>query len=269
MRRSAASKPVAPEAVTTTHAPLRPRNDPAQYDDLASEWWAPRGAFAMLRWIAAARARLIPPAAPAGTRAGPKGEAGRKGALLLDVACGGGLLAPYVDGRGYLHVGVDLSPTATRVAREHGVHAVVQGDACRLPFPDASADVVVAGEILEHVADLPRAVAECCRVLRPGGTLVLDTIADTWLARLLVVTVAERIPGGAPRHIHDPALFVNRRALLAECAAHGVRLRMTGLRPSLVQLVEWLVRRREEVDMVPTRPTAVLFQAVGTKDSSQ
>lgn len=232
---------------------LRPRNDPAQYDDLAGEWWRPRGAFAMLHWIAAARSALVPPAE-------------RRGAVLLDVACGGGLLAPHVDHLGYAHVGVDLSPAATRIAREHGLAAVVRGDVNRLPFADGSADVVVAGEILEHVPDLDRAVAECCRVLRPGGTLVLDTVAATWLARLLVVTVAERVPGAAPRHIHDPALFVDRRALVRECTRHGVRLRMNGLRPSIVALVAWLVRRRREVAMVPTRSTAVLFQGVGVKD---
>lgn len=263
-------------------APLRPRNDPAQYDDLADQWWEPRGPFAMLHWIAAARARLVPPARPDADSSSSPAQRARP-PVLLDVACGGGLLARplarlgrlrhgdgvrHGDRLGYVYIGVDLSPTATRVARAHGVDAVVRGDACRLPFADASADVVVAGEILEHVADLPRAVAECCRVLRPGGTLVLDTVADTWLARLLVVTVAERIPGAAPRHIHDPALFVDRSALVAECAAHGVRLRLTGLRPSLVQLAEWLARRREEeVEMVPTRPTAVLFQGVGVKDT--
>ncbi|MQA83805.1 MAG: methyltransferase domain-containing protein [Streptosporangiales bacterium] len=245
----------APEARTKTGAPLRPRNHPAQYDDLADQWWKPRGAFAMLHWIAAARARLVPPPS--------RGEA-----VLLDVACGGGLLAPHLDGLGYVHIGVDLSPTAATVAHAHGVDAVVRGDACRLPFADASVDVVVAGEILEHVPDRPLAVAECCRVLRPGGTLVLDTVADTWLARLLVVTVAERIPGAAPRHIHDPALFVDRRALLVECASHGVRLRLNGLRPSLVQLLGWLARRRGEVDMVPGGPTTVLFQGVGVKVGS-
>src|SRR3954469_13956066 len=138
--------------------PARARNDVEQYDDLVGEWWAPRGGFAMLHWIAAARARLVPPAA-------------RAGAVLLDVACGGGLLAPHLAGLGYRHVGVDLSPTAAPIAREHGV-VVVRGDALALPFPDEAFDAVVAGEVLEHVGDHERAVAEAIRVLRPSGTLV-------------------------------------------------------------------------------------------------
>jgi 2-polyprenyl-6-hydroxyphenyl methylase / 3-demethylubiquinone-9 3-methyltransferase len=234
-----------------TPAP-RPRNDPAQYDDLAGQWWDPHGTFAMLHWIAAARAALVPPA-------------GRPDAVLVDVGCGGGLLAPHLAGLGYRHVGVDLTRSALVQAARHGVTAV-QGDAGLLPLADGCADVVCAGEILEHVRDLRAAVGEACRVLRPGGVLVIDTIAATRLARLLVVTVAERIPGAAPPGIHDPALFVDRRALVAECARHGVRLRLTGLRPAAWSVLGWLRGRRPTARMVRTRPTAVLFQGRGVKD---
>lgn len=228
----------------------RARNDPRQYDDLAGAWWDPRGPFAMLHAIAAARATLIP-------------AARRPGAVLADLGCGAGLLAPHVDG--YRHIGLDVTDSALRQARDHGV-LPVRADVLQLPLPGGVADVVVAGEILEHVTDLPQAVAEACRILRPGGTLVLDTLADTALARLLAVTVAERIPGGAPKGIHDPALFVDREVLLAECARHGVRLALSGLRPSVRGLVWWFARRRDRVGMVRTRSTAVLFQGYGVKE---
>ncbi len=110
------------------------RNDLAQYDDLAGEWWRPDGAFAMLHWIAAARARLVPPAT-------------RPGAVLVDLGCGAGLLAPHVAGKGYRHVGVDLVVSALEQAAAHGV-APVQADLGRLPLPDGVADVVSAGEVL-------------------------------------------------------------------------------------------------------------------------
>ncbi|MFL6240877.1 MAG: methyltransferase domain-containing protein [Actinomycetes bacterium] len=231
----------------------RPRNDVRQYDDLVDQWWAPRGGFAMLHWIAAARARLIP-------------AAGRAGALLLDVACGGGLLAPHVAERGYRHVGVDLSPTATRVARDHGVEAV-RGDALRLPFDDAAFDVVVAGEVLEHVSDHERAVSEACRVLRAGGTLVIDTIAATWWGRFLSVTVGEHIPAGPPRRLHDPALFVDRERLRDAAARNGVPLRLNGLRLHPVDYLGWLLHRRDSVRMVSGRSTSALFQATGVKEA--
>lgn len=229
----------------------RPPNDPGQYDELAWSWWEPHGPLAMLGWIAQARANLLP-------------VASRPGAVLVDLGCGGGLLAPYARRLGYCHVGVDLSASALRVAWAHGVQ-VVRGDVTRLPFGDEVADAVSAGEILEHVADLPGAVGEACRILRPGGTLVLDTIAATRLARLVAVTIGERIPGGAPRGIHDPALFVDRDLLRRECARGGVALTLRGLRPSVPGMLRWLARREPRVRMIPTGSTSVLFQGYGVK----
>jgi 2-polyprenyl-6-hydroxyphenyl methylase/3-demethylubiquinone-9 3-methyltransferase len=231
--------------------PVRPRNDVRQYDDLAGEWWRPGGAFAMLHWLAAARAALIP-------------LARREGAVLVDVGCGAGLLAPHLAGKGYRHVGVDLRSSALVQAAAHGVR-VACGDATALPLPDRCADVVCAGELFEHVPDLPAAVREACRVLRPGGVLVADTLNATWAARFLVVTVGERIPGGAPARIHDPALFVPPARLVAECASHGVALQIRGIRPAAARMLRWLVTRRGEVPMVPTRSAAVLYQAWGVR----
>jgi len=127
--------------------------------------------------------------------------------------------------------------------------------------------VVSAGEILEHVTDLPGTVAEICRVLRPGGRLVLDTIADTRIAAFVTVTIGERVPGGAPKGIHDPALFVNRKQLVAEAALHGVALQLRGLRPSFVGMMAWALRQADAVRLVPTRSTAVLCQSYGIKEA--
>jgi 2-polyprenyl-6-hydroxyphenyl methylase/3-demethylubiquinone-9 3-methyltransferase len=234
--------------------PTRPRNDVRQYDDLADEWWRPEGRFAMLSWIAAARGRLVPPAS-------------RPGAVLVDLGCGGGLLAPHVAGKGYRQVGVDLVRSALELAGCHGI-APVQANVLRLPLADGCADVVSAGELLEHVPDWRATVAEVCRILRPGGTVVIDTLADTALCRFLAITVAERVPGGAPRGIHDPDLFVDPKELVAEFARHGVALRVRGLRPQLRGLLRWLVTRRGAAPMVPTWSASVLFQATGTKQEA-
>ncbi|MBL7498804.1 methyltransferase domain-containing protein [Frankia sp. CNm7] len=234
--------------------PRRDRNDPAQYDDLADEWWPTHGRFAALRWLAAARATLLPsPPAP--------------GAPLLDVACGAGLLRPHLTGRlaGWRHVGVDLSASAVAQARAHGVTAV-RGDALRLPFRDASVSCVVAGEILEHLDDLDTACAELARVLTPGGTLVLDTLADTLLCRVVLVRIAERLPGGPPPRIHDPKLFVGPGRLAELLARHGVHLTLLrGLRPSLLDYPRWLAGRLDQVRMLPTRSTSCVYQARGEK----
>ncbi|MGH3663552.1 MAG: methyltransferase domain-containing protein [Micromonosporaceae bacterium] len=230
------------------------RNDLRQYDELVDQWARPDGAFAMLHWLATARAALVPPAP-------------RPDALLVDLGCGGGLLAPRLVGKGYRHVGVDLVTSALVQARKAGA-TPVRADVAAVPLRDGCADVVCAGELLEHVTDPRRVLSEACRLLRPGGRLVLDTIAATALARLIAVTIGERIPGGAPKGIHDPALFVPPSLVVDECARHGVRVAVHGVRPHLRQFTRWLLTRRGEVAMIPTWPTAVLYQAYGVKQGA-
>lgn len=231
-------------------APRRPRNDLAQYDDLAAEWWKPGGAFAALHWLAAARARLIPPAPSDGAR-------------LVDLGCGGGVLAPHVP-VGYEHHGIDVNPSALAQAENRGVRTV-RADVTAVPLPDAFADVVVAGELLEHVPDVEGVVAEIVRLLRPGGTAVIDTIADTRWARLSLITVAERLPGGPPPRIHDPGLFVSPTRLRRAFASHGVTIYLTGLRVAPFDYLRFLRDRSRTVRMVPTASLAGVYQGWGVK----
>jgi 2-polyprenyl-6-hydroxyphenyl methylase/3-demethylubiquinone-9 3-methyltransferase len=238
----------------TVIAPKRPANDVAQYDDLAGEWWRPGGLFAMLRWIAEARARLVPPAA-------------RTGAVLVDLGCGGGLMAPHLAGMGYRHVGVDLTLSALEQAAAHGV-AAVRADANALPLVPGCADVVTVGELLEHVADPRGVLAEAIRLLRPGGLLVLDTVNKTLLARIIAVEIGERLRGVAPAGIHDPNLFVPPRVVIDECAKHGIDVKIRGLRPRVGQLVRFLATGRGEVAMVPAWSNAVLYQGIGRAPTS-
>jgi 2-polyprenyl-6-hydroxyphenyl methylase/3-demethylubiquinone-9 3-methyltransferase len=226
------------------------RNDPRQYDDLAAEWWRPGGDFELLHWLAAARAALVPPAV-------------RKGALLIDAGCGGGLLAPHLAGKGYRHVGVDLRVSGLATAAVHGVEPVC-GDVTALPFTTGAADVVAAGEILEHVTDLAATVAEVCRVLRPGGLVVLDTVNATAVSRFITVTAGEWL-GVAPAGLHDPALFVAPKRLTAEFERHGVRLHLRGVRPTATGLLRWLLLKQTGGRIVGAPSTAVLYQGKGVK----
>jgi 2-polyprenyl-6-hydroxyphenyl methylase/3-demethylubiquinone-9 3-methyltransferase len=229
----------------------RRRNDPAQYDQLADEWWRTDGEFAALHWLAASRAEHIPPAP-------------RAGAVLVDLACGGGLMAPYVARLGYLHVGVDIGRLGLVLARSHGVRAV-RGSVLATPLADGCADVVLAGEILEHVEDDVGVLAECARLLRPGGTLVLDALAAGRLSTIVNVHLLERLPGGPPKGLHDPALFVDRQRLLAAADLLGLDLELVGLRPSMRDAIAWRLGRREIVRMKPIRSTAVVFAGYGRR----
>lgn len=192
--------------------------DLRRYDDLAGGWWRWDGAFAVLRWLAQARGALIP------SRSRPEGQ-------FLDLGCGGGLLALYVSG--CRHVGVDLSALALEIAAHHGARPVY-ADVIELPFEDGSFDVVVAGD--------PRARRESEADGRgggagaaAGGTLVFDTINSTLLARILLVTIGERMPGGSPPGCHDARLFVSADWLRRLFETKGIALRMWGLRPKMRQ----------------------------------
>jgi 2-polyprenyl-6-hydroxyphenyl methylase/3-demethylubiquinone-9 3-methyltransferase len=232
-------------------AGVRRRNDPAQYDELADEWWRPDGEFAALHWLAASRAEHVPPAP-------------HPGAVLVDLACGGGLMGPHVARLGYRHVGIDIGLRSLELAREHGV-TPVRGSVLAVPLADGCADVVLAGEILEHVEDDVAVLAECARLLRPGGTLVLDALAAGRLSVLINVHLLERLPGGPPPGLHDPALFVDRGRLLAAADRLGLDLELVGLRPSMREAIAWKLGRRTTVRMKPIRSTAVVFAGYGRK----
>lgn len=235
---------------------VRPRNDLAQYDDLAASWDDPFGPLAALHGLAAERATLVPVAPAGGT--------------LVDLGCGGGLLAPHV--RGYRHLGVDLNEQALAIAAAKGVEPV-RADVTAVPLPDGAADVVVAGELLEHVEDLDGCVRECARLLRPGGTFVWDTLAAGPFARVALVHVAERLPGGPPPQIHDPRLLVDPRRLRALLDRHGIEVtEMHGLRPALRSYARWLRARAGDRDpaaapfgFVRTRSLAGVYAGTGTR----
>jgi 2-polyprenyl-6-hydroxyphenyl methylase/3-demethylubiquinone-9 3-methyltransferase len=234
-----------------------------EYDDWSALWWQRRGPFASLRWIARSRADHIPPAS-------------RPGAVLLDLACGGGLLHPYLAGKGYRHVGVDVSTRSAEVARRHGVDEVIISDIARVDLPDGFADVVVAGHCLEHVDRPLTVVAECCRLLRPGGTLLIDTIADTFLARLSTIILGEHLPvsWAAPKGTHDHRYFVNPTALVNACVANGVPVTAFGIMPDTRDLIAFALGRdyrkgrNGDVRMRRVKSTNMLYGVVGVKPTA-
>ena len=96
--------------------------------------------------------------------------------------------------------------------------------------------------------------------------VVLDTVNDTALSRLITVTLGERL-GIAPAGLHDPRLFVRPRKLVTEFARHGVTLTTGGIRPSLTGLFRWLALKRTPSGgrILPTFSSAVLYQGTGRK----
>lgn len=115
---------------------------------------------------------------------------------LLDVGCGGGILAEAFAGMGMQVTGVDPSASSIETARRHArkTGAIIDyqvGSGERLPFADASFDYVSCCDVLEHVQDVDAVLAEISRVLKPGGLFFYDTVNRTWLSWLFLIKIAQ------------------------------------------------------------------------------
>lgn len=135
----------------------------------------------------------------------------------LDLGCG----SSPVLGSLPRTIGVDLSPARLRFLRNHGRPELVRADAARLPFPDACCDLVVASQVIQYLPEPERLVAECARVLQPGGRLVLgfpDHDSPSW--RLLGGLHARLTPGAN----EAPVQQLGSGALLPLLARHGFAL---------------------------------------------
>ena len=140
---------------------------------------------------------------------------------LLEVGCGTGLLLRRFATIARRAVGVDLSPGMLAHARARGLD-VREGSATALPFGDASFDVVVSFKTLPHVPDLRRALAEMARVVRPGGTLVVELYNPRSMRALVKKTLpAGRVGPGTER---DVLVRFDDRAALERALPDGLRV---------------------------------------------
>ncbi|ONK15973.1 bifunctional 2-polyprenyl-6-hydroxyphenol methylase/3-demethylubiquinol 3-O-methyltransferase UbiG [Streptomyces sp. MP131-18] len=153
---------------------------------------------------------------------------------VLDIGCGGGLLAEEFSRAGCRVTGIDPSRTSLAAAGEHAKesgldieykHAVAE----RLPFPDNSFDLVYCCDTLEHVTDTDQAIREVARVLRPGGYYLYDTINRTFRSWIGMIKMAQdwKSVSWAPRDLHDWRKFIKPAELWALFAAHGLDNRET------------------------------------------
>lgn len=105
-----------------------------------------------------------------------------KSAAVLEIGCSGGPLLSQLRAAGYQHAtGIDVSEPAITLAQERGLPDVHVMDGARLDFPDQSFDLVIASDVLEHIADEHAALKEWRRVLRPGGQLLVFVPAHAYL----------------------------------------------------------------------------------------
>ena len=198
-----------------------PSVDPAEIERfaaLAERWWDRHGAFRALHAlnpvrIAYVRDALVAQAPPDARTDGAASLKPLAGLRLLDVGCGGGLMAEPLCRLGADVVAVDAAEPNVRAACHH---AGEQGLAIDYRHATAEAlaadgerfDAVLALEIVEHVADLDAFAAACASLVEPGGSLIVATLNRTLAAYALAVVAAERILGWLPEGTHDWSRFV-------------------------------------------------------------
>jgi 2-polyprenyl-6-hydroxyphenyl methylase/3-demethylubiquinone-9 3-methyltransferase len=202
------------------------------YDELGAMWHEGDGAhpIALLRAESPVRLAYVRGAL---ARAGAT-----RGARILDIGCGGGLLANPLAELGYRVKGIDRSAPSLAAARARipaGADATYEvGDAFALAEPEAWYDAVLMMDLLEHLDDPARALAEASRALRPGGVLVFHTFNRTPEAWLLAVKGIGFVTSQGPSNVHALSMFITPAELEDAGRKCGLkRLDLTGIRPRL------------------------------------
>jgi len=174
----------------------------AKFEAMAEEWWDPSGKFKPLHRINPLRLDYI------------ARQIKLPEASILDVGCGGGLLAESMASRGATVTGIDRSPKALGVALLHSEQSgvsveYVENDAESWAENHAQAyDAVTCLEVLEHVPNVPRTVAACAAMLKPGGHFFFATLNRNPVSYIKAILGAEYILGWLPKGTHEYAKFI-------------------------------------------------------------
>jgi len=171
---------------------------------------------------------------------------------LLDVGCGGGILAEEFARAGFAVTGIDPAPETIETARAHASTSRLSilyetGSGEHLPFPDESFDHVTCCDVLEHVEDVDRVVAEIARVLKPGGLFFYDTINRTLLSKIGFIKVMQewRSTAFVEPDLHVWEKFIKPAELVAILERHGLKQsEMRGILPRSNPIAALLDLRR-------------------------
>ena len=187
-----------------------------KFSDLAHRWWDPTSEFRPLHEINPLRVDWIDGLAPLA------------GKVVIDVGCGGGILAEAMAAKGARVTGIDLSEKALSVARLHlfesGLEVAYEHQSAEqmAETHPAGFDVVTCLEMLEHVPDPASIVAACAKLVKPGGQVFFSTLNRNPKAYLLAVIGAEYVLGMLPRGTHDYAKFIKPSELARFCRQAGL-----------------------------------------------
>jgi 2-polyprenyl-6-hydroxyphenyl methylase / 3-demethylubiquinone-9 3-methyltransferase len=201
-----------------------------RFSQMAGEWWNPQGSFKPLHQINPLRIGWI-----RGQAQAHFGRDSLQGLRLLDIGCGGGLICEPMARLGATVTGIDASEKNIAAAKLHAEKSALNIDYRCLPAEDLLAegdayDIVLALEIVEHVADVEAFVAATCGLVKPGGLIIYSTLNRTMKSFALAIVGAEYVLRWLPRGTHSWEKFLRPHELAAHLRESGIDVKeMTGL----------------------------------------
>lgn len=194
----------------------------AKFSDLAHRWWDKESEFRPLHEINPLRLQWIDSLAQL------------NGRQVVDIGCGGGILAEAMARKGAQVLGIDLAAKSLKVAQLHALEAEtprvsyreISAEALAQERPE-SFDVVTCMEMLEHVPDPASIVSACAQLVRPGGWVFFSTINRSPKAFGFAIVGAEYLLGLLPRGTHEYARFIRPSELARNCRAAGLEIAQT------------------------------------------
>jgi 2-polyprenyl-6-hydroxyphenyl methylase/3-demethylubiquinone-9 3-methyltransferase len=217
--------------MTASASPSASTVDPAEvarFSALADEWWNPKGKMAPLHRINPLRLAYIRDAACRRFERSPKSLACLGGLRLLDIGCGGGLLCEPLARLGADVVGLDPAEKNIAAAKLHAARSALAIDYRATTVEEMDTrerfDIVLAMEVVEHVADVPLFLARCAALLKPSGLMVVSTLNRTMKSFALAIVGAEYVLRWLPRGTHQWNRFVTPDELEAHLRQSGLSI---------------------------------------------
>jgi len=174
-----------------------------KFSAMAEQWWDPKGDFKPLHLLNPTRLDYI-----------ESGVNGLFGKSVVDVGCGGGILAESMAEQGAQVIGIDLATASLNVARLHALETQTTVSYQEIAVEEFAAthkeqfDVVTCMEMLEHVPDPASIIRACCDMVKPGGMVYIATINKTFKAYLMMILGAEHLLRWVPKGTHEYEKFI-------------------------------------------------------------
>lgn len=213
-------------ATTAGNATLDPE-EVERFSRLATEWWDPQGKFRPLHQIGPPRLSFIRDRVVANFNRDALTLRPLTGLTVIDIGCGGGLVAEPLARMGATVTAIDPSERNIAIAKSHAEAQGLAIDYRAVRVEDLVAggglfDVVACLEVVEHVPDPEKFIAECAALVRPGGVAIFSTLNRTFKAWALAIVGAEYVLGWLPRGTHQWERFITPEDLARYAESGGL-----------------------------------------------